>query len=128
MSIHAISTVEDAVRCTTATGDACPLGAQCPAGCAPPLPNRPSDELVLQHLGAAVMLCWAELPLGARDRILRQADDVLGFAPIPRIRNEIVGLMLRRAKVQWTAALRSVRNIGSPDRSLPIGPNRPPIG
>ena len=114
MSIHAISTVENAVRCTTATGEACPLGSQCPAGCTPPPSNRPSDELVLQHLGAAVVLCWAQLPLVARDRILRQADDVIGLAPIPQIRDEIVRLMLRRAKVQWAAALLSVRNIGSP--------------
>ena len=128
MSIHAISTVEDAVRCTTATGEACPLGSQCPAGCAPPLLNGPSDELVLQHLGAAVVLCWAQLPLGARERILRQADDVIGFEPIPQVRNEIVGLMLRRAKVQWAAALLSVRNIGGPVRSLPISMKRPSIG
>lgn len=66
----------------------------------PRLPNRPSDEMVLQHLGAAVMLCWAQLPLGARDQILRQADDVIGLAPIPQVRNEIVRLMLRRAKVR----------------------------
>jgi hypothetical protein len=80
----------------------------------PSLSDRPSDELILQHLGAAVMLCWAQLPLGARDQILRQADDVIGFAPIPQIRNEIVGLLLRHAKAQWAAALVSLR---SPDRS-----------
>lgn len=67
------------------------------------LSDRPSDELILQHLGAAVMLCWAQLPLGARDQILRQSDDVIGFAPIPRIRNEIAGLLLRHAKAQWAA-------------------------
>jgi hypothetical protein len=61
--------------------------------------------MVLQHLGAAVMLCWAQLPLGARDQILRQADDVIGLAPVPQVRNEIVKLMLRRAKVEWTASL-----------------------
>ena len=72
--------------------------------------DRPSDELIFQHLGAAVMLCWAQLPLAARDRILRQADDVVGFAPVPRIRNEIVGLMLRHAKVRWAASLLSMRS------------------
>ena len=70
------------------------------------MPVRPCDEVVLQHLGAAVMLCWVQLPLGARDQILRQADDVIGLAPIPQVREEIVKLMLRRAKVQWTASLR----------------------
>jgi hypothetical protein len=35
---------------------------------------------------------------------------VVGFAPVPRIRNEIVGLMLRHAKVQWAASLLSMRS------------------
>jgi hypothetical protein len=104
MSIHTIPDVENAIRCTGVSGEACALGPLCPRGCGPRLPVRPSDEMVLQHLGAAVMLCWAELPLGARDRILRQADDVIGLAPVPHLRNEIVKLMLRRAKVQWTAS------------------------
>jgi hypothetical protein len=105
MSIHAIPDVENAICCTGVSGEASPLGPLCPGGYGPRLPVRPSDEVVLQHLGAAVMLCWAELPLGVRDRILRQADDVIGLAPIPQVRNEIVKLMLRRAKVQWTASL-----------------------
>ncbi len=77
----------------------------------PTLPERPSDKLILQHLGAAVVLCWAQLPLGARDRILRQADDVIGLPPIPQIRNEIVQLLLRHAKAQWAASLSSVRTL-----------------
>lgn len=59
----------------------------------------------LQHLGAAVMLCWAQLPLSARDQILRQADDVIGLTPVPKVRNEIVRLMLRHAKLRWAASL-----------------------
>ena len=104
MSVHSVPAVENAIRCTSVSGDACLLGALCP-GCASRLPVRPPDEMVLQHLGAAVMLCWSQLPLGVRDQILRQADDVVGLAPIPQARNEIVKLMLRRAKVQWTASL-----------------------
>jgi hypothetical protein len=77
----------------------------------PPVLDRPSDEMILQHLGAAVMLCWAQLPLGARDQILRQADDVGGLAPIPQIRNEIVKLLLRHAKAQWSASLTSVSTL-----------------
>ena len=125
MSVHANPTVEDAVRCTTGSGAACPIGSQCPAGCTPAPSGRPADQLVLQHLGAAVMLCWAELPLAARDRILRQSDDVIGLAPVPQIRNEIVGLMLRHAKAQWAAALVSVGNVQRPDGSLQIGLKRP---
>jgi hypothetical protein len=71
--------------------------------------KRPSDELIHQHLGAAIVLCWAQLPPGARDQILRQADDVIGLAPIPEIRNEIVKLLLRHAKAQWLAAFVSIR-------------------
>ncbi|MDO8400147.1 MAG: hypothetical protein Q7T45_20230 [Bradyrhizobium sp.] len=70
--------------------------------------ERPSDELIFQHLGAAVVLCWAQLPPGARDQIMRQADDVIGLAPIPEIRTEIVKLLLRRAKAQWLAAFVSI--------------------
>ncbi len=79
----------------------------------PPSSDRPSDELIFQHLGAAVMLCWAQLPPGARDQILRQADDVIGLAPIPQIRNEIVKLLLRHAKAQWTASLLTISKLGS---------------
>jgi len=125
MSVHANPTIEDAVRCKTGDGAACPIGSQCPAACEPAPSNRPSDQLVLQHLGAAVMLCWDQLPLAARDRILRQSDDVIGLAPVPRIRNEIVGLMLRHAKAQWTAALVSVGNVRRPDGCLQIGLKRP---
>jgi hypothetical protein len=105
MSIHTIPAVENAVRCTIGAGEACPLGPRCPGSCAPRVPDRPSDEAVLQHLGAAVMLCWAQLPLSARDHILRQADDVIGLSPVPQVRNEIVRLMLRHAKLRWAASL-----------------------
>lgn len=72
------------------------------------LSDRPSDELIFQHLGAAIVLCWAQLPPGARDQILRQADDVIGLAPIPEIRSEIVKLLLRHAKAQWASSILSV--------------------
>lgn len=65
--------------------------------------DRPSDAFVFQHLGAAVVLCWARLPLGAREQILIQAGDVIGFAPAAR--QDIVKLLLRHAKAQWTAAI-----------------------
>ncbi len=88
--------------------------------------DRPSDELILQHLGAAVLLCWAQLPFAARDRILRQADDVIGFAPIPEIRNEIVKLLLRHAKAQWAASLLSIRSPGNPGPSVQSSSKPPP--
>jgi hypothetical protein len=59
--------------------------------------KRPSDELIIQHLGAAVMLCWHALPLTVQQQILVQSTDVVGVAPITGIRDEIVRLMLRRA-------------------------------
>src|SRR5512141_1108028 len=114
MSIHSIPAIEDAVRCTVGAGEICPLGPHCPGGCAPRVPDRPSDEMILQHLGAAVMLCWAQLPLSVRDQILRQSDDVIGMAPIPRVRNEIVRLMLRHAKLRWAASLLPDRGKRSP--------------
>jgi hypothetical protein len=74
-----------------------------------PLSNRPADALILQYLGAAVMLCWGRLPLGARELILHQADDVIGLAPVAQTRNEVVKLLLRNAKMQWVASLSSAR-------------------
>lgn len=71
------------------------------------LAERPSDELVLQHLGAAAMLCWARLPLGAREQILSQAGDMIGLAPASR--QDIIKLLLRHAKAEWTAAVAIVR-------------------
>lgn len=62
--------------------------------------DRPPDELILQHLGAAVMLCWSRLPLGTKENILNQADDVIGLAPASR--REIIKLLLRHGKAQWT--------------------------
>jgi hypothetical protein len=58
--------------------------------------DRPSDEQILQHLGTAVMLCWYELPLSVRSKILAQCNDVIGVRPIPGVRDKIARLILRR--------------------------------
>jgi hypothetical protein len=60
--------------------------------------DRAPDELILQHLGAAVLLCWRELPSTAQSTILDQADDMIGLAPVAGIRSQITGLLLRHAK------------------------------
>jgi hypothetical protein len=59
--------------------------------------ERPSDEAIIHHLGAAVLLCWHQLPCSVQDKILTQADDAVGIAPVPEIRHQIAQLMLRRA-------------------------------
>jgi hypothetical protein len=59
----------------------------------------PADPVIFEHLGIAVMLCWADLPFKARDRILNQANDMIGVTPIPGIRDRIVGLLLRHDRV-----------------------------
>ena len=46
-----------------------------------------SGEVILTHLGSAVLLCWNELPFSARTRILAQANDIIGLATIPDIRS-----------------------------------------
>ncbi len=56
---------------------------------------RPGNELILQQLGAAVLLCWDDLSLQSRTRILDQANDIIGLAPMPEARNEIVKLLQR---------------------------------
>lgn len=59
------------------------------------LPSPAPDELILQRLGAAVLLCWAELPIKAQETILEQSKDIIGFAPVADARKQIVGLLLR---------------------------------
>jgi hypothetical protein len=56
---------------------------------------RPSNEQILQQLGAAVLLCWDDLSFQSQTRILDQANDIIGLAPMPGARNEIVKLLLR---------------------------------
>lgn len=58
----------------------------------------PTDAELLQHLGAAVLLCWNELSFQAQVKILAQANDVIGTRPIPGARNEIVKLLLRHTQ------------------------------
>ena len=58
--------------------------------------GRAPDELILQQLGAAVLLCWETLPLSIQKTILDQTDDVIGLQPVPGIRSEIVELLTRR--------------------------------
>jgi len=58
----------------------------------------PGDPLIFEHLGIAVMLCWTDLPFKVRDQILNQTNDMGGVVPIPRIRDRIVGLLLRHRK------------------------------
>jgi hypothetical protein len=54
---------------------------------------------LLQHLGAAVLLCWNELSFSSQLKILAQTNDVIGTKPIPEARNEIVKLLLRHTKM-----------------------------
>jgi hypothetical protein len=60
------------------------------------LEERASDELILQQLGAAVLLCWPELPIKAQERILEQSKDMIGFTPIEGACKQIIGLLMRR--------------------------------
>jgi hypothetical protein len=57
--------------------------------------TRPNNEQILQQLGAAVLLCWDDLSFQSQTRILDQANDIIGLAPMPGARNEIVKLLLR---------------------------------
>jgi hypothetical protein len=56
------------------------------------------DELILQQLGTAVLLCWPELPIKAQERILEQSKDMVGFRPIVDTRKQIVGLLMRHKR------------------------------
>jgi hypothetical protein len=53
------------------------------------------DELILQQLGTAVLLCWSELPIKVQERILEQSKDMIGFKPIVGARKQIIELLMR---------------------------------
>jgi len=56
------------------------------------------DELILQQLGTAVLLCWPELPIKAQERILEQSKDMIGFTPIVGARKQIIELLMRHER------------------------------
>jgi hypothetical protein len=55
----------------------------------------PTDNLIMQQLGAAVVLCWHRLPFAAREQMLSQAEDMIPH--MADIRNQVQKLVLRRA-------------------------------
>ena len=63
--------------------------------------EHPSDEAIIQQLGAAVLLCWHELSFVSQGQILAQASDMIGVMPMSNARDRIVGLLLRRAPRTW---------------------------
>jgi hypothetical protein len=60
------------------------------------------DELILQQLGTAVLLCWRDLSVKAQETILEQSWDMMGFAPVVDARKQIVGLLSRHASIRWS--------------------------
>ena len=58
---------------------------------------RPSDDLLIRHLGAAVLLCWHELHLLAQEKILAQSEDIIGLAPVHGIRDHIARFVMQHA-------------------------------
>jgi hypothetical protein len=55
----------------------------------------PTDNLIMEQLGAAVVLCWHQLPLAVREQILSQADDMIPH--MADIRTRVQKLILRHA-------------------------------
>jgi hypothetical protein len=59
-----------------------------------------ADQMMLQHLGASVLLCWNDLPWQTQELILDQANDAVGIVPVPRIRDQIAYFLMRRTRVR----------------------------
>jgi hypothetical protein len=55
----------------------------------------PTDNHIMQQLGAAAVLCWHRLPFAVREQILSQAEDMIPH--LADIRNQVQKLVLRRA-------------------------------
>ena len=56
-----------------------------------------SDEVVLAHLGSAVLLCWDGCRSTRRPGSSPKPTTSIGLAPVPDIRSRIVELLLRRS-------------------------------
>ena len=50
--------------------------------------GHPSDEAIIQQLGAAVLLCWHELSFVSQGQILAQASDMIGVMPMSNARDK----------------------------------------
>jgi len=53
------------------------------------------DKLILQYLGAALVMQWNSLPKQFQDLLLQQADSVGGLPPVASLHDHI-RLLLRR--------------------------------
>ncbi len=59
-----------------------------------------ADQMMLQHLGASVLLCWNDLPWQMQELILDQANDAVGIVPLPKVRDQIASFLMRRTRVR----------------------------
>jgi hypothetical protein len=73
----------------------------------------PTDDELLQHLGAAVRRCWNDLSFPDQVKILAQTNDVIGKRPIAEARNEIVKLLLRHTKM-WCSGVGTTARMRKP--------------
>lgn len=53
------------------------------------------DDVVLQYLGAALMLQWPQLSEDVQKAIVRQASSVGGLPPVPDLQQQIDALIVR---------------------------------
>jgi hypothetical protein len=58
----------------------------------------PAMNLSFNNWARPLLLCWDGLSFQSQTGILDQANDIIGLAPMPEARNEIVKLLLRH----WT--------------------------
>jgi len=59
--------------------------------------KRPKDDLLVRYLGAAVLLCWHELPIVVQGQSIAQVEDVTGLTPIPGVRDQIARFVMLHA-------------------------------
>jgi hypothetical protein len=57
------------------------------------------DQRLIEHLGAAVLLCWTEIPVEVQKLILDQANDTVGIVPVPDLRDQIREMLSRRTGI-----------------------------
>jgi hypothetical protein len=62
--------------------------------------QEPADELTLQYLGAATLVCWRDLPLNARDQLLRQSSTITGLKKTTGVQESVMAILRRHGQLE----------------------------
>ena len=62
--------------------------------------QEPADELTLQYLRAATLVYWRDLPLNARDQLLRQSSAITGLKKTTGVQESVMAILRRHGQLE----------------------------